>query len=141
MSTPAPVRPLGDRSAILLSGLCLVHCLALPLLAAALPWMAWFSDNESLVHRWLLVLIVPVSLLALTRGCLAHRHRGVLLMGQAGLSLLIFAALAGQQLPLPWLETALTVAGSIALSASHVLNLRALNQCRPTTDREVLCHS
>jgi hypothetical protein len=126
-----PAATLGDRSAILLSGLCLVHCLVLPIVAATLPWLAWLDGNENWVHRGLLLAIVPISLLALASGCRRHRDRRVLLLGLAALGLLSFAALAGAALPRPWLETALTVLGSVALAASHLLNLRALHRCHP----------
>ncbi|MGQ0701167.1 MerC domain-containing protein [Panacagrimonas sp.] len=126
-----PAAALGDRGAILLSGLCLVHCLFLPIMAALLPWLAWLGGNETWVHRGLLLTIVPISLLALASGWRRHHDRRVLLLGLAALGLLSCAALAGTALPRPWLETALTVMGSVALTISHLLNLRALDRCHP----------
>ncbi|HEY1076731.1 MAG TPA: MerC domain-containing protein [Fontimonas sp.] len=114
----------GDRTAILLSGLCLVHCLALPLLIALLPWLAWLVDNESVVHRWLLVIIVPVSALALIRGCARHGRRSLLWLGAAALALLAAGALL--EFETASSESALTLAGSVALSLTHLFNLRAL---------------
>ncbi|WP_159088803.1 MerC family mercury resistance protein, partial [Xanthomonas fragariae] len=39
-----------DSSSIALSGLCLLHCLALPLLAAALPLFGAWSQAEWVLH-------------------------------------------------------------------------------------------
>ena len=35
-----------DLTAVGLSGLCLVHCLALPLIVAMLPFLARYSDGH-----------------------------------------------------------------------------------------------
>lgn len=119
---------LGDRGAILLSGLCLAHCLALPLLSALVPWMAVWAGEESQVHRWLLLLIVPISLLALADGCRKHRDWRAMPVGLLALALLALAATLGHGGIFPWSETGLTVLGSLALSASHLINLRALHR-------------
>ena len=50
-----------DLCAAGLSTLCLLHCLALPLLVAVMPLVAQAADNE-LVHRVLVILALPVSL-------------------------------------------------------------------------------
>lgn len=100
-------------------------------MAALLPWLAWLGGNETRVHRGLLLTIVPISLLALASGWRRHHDRRALLLGLAALGLLSCAALPGTALPGLWLETALTVMGSVALTVSHLLNLRAPDRCHP----------
>ncbi|MDE0177198.1 MAG: MerC domain-containing protein, partial [Gammaproteobacteria bacterium] len=50
-----------DLAAVGLSTLCLLHCVALPVLVALMPVVGQAAENE-LVHRVLVVLAVPVSL-------------------------------------------------------------------------------
>ena len=50
-----------DLYAVGLSTLCLLHCLALPVLVALMPMAAQAAESE-LVHRALVVAAVPVSL-------------------------------------------------------------------------------
>ncbi len=122
----------ADRSAIALSTLCLIHCLALPILISLLPWLSWLETHESMVHRWLLAFIAPLSLWALSRGC-AHHGRWPVLFG----GLLAVAALVGAialEPLVPAMELPLTVIGSAILISSHIYNLRALSRCRMGTD-------
>lgn len=114
----------SDCSAILLAGLCTVHCLFLPLIVPLLPWLGLISEHESEVHRWLLFAIVPISAYALVRGTQRHRRLAVIPLGAFALALLIVAPFV-EFLTSTW-ESMLTLIGSAMLSASHVLNLHAI---------------
>ncbi|MEO0465572.1 MAG: MerC domain-containing protein [Pseudomonadota bacterium] len=105
-----------DSAALGLSGLCLIHCLALPLMAAALPALASVAEAEWL-HKAFVVAALPVSLVAMARG------GGAVFTGLAlvGLALLLAGAFAE---PLHDYETALTVAGALILSAAHLWRWR-----------------
>lgn len=59
-----------DASAVALSSLCLLHCLALPLLAAALPLFGAWAEAEW-VHAVFVAIALPVTGFALWR---AHRQ-------------------------------------------------------------------
>ena len=111
-----------DASAIGLSGLCLVHCLLLPVAAAALlPALAAASEAEW-VHRLFVALALPLAGLALWR---AHRQRPLpwplLALAATGLTGLVAGALGW---PDHALETPLTVLGSVLLASAHVWNWR-----------------
>lgn len=100
-----------------LSIMCLVHCTLLPflpLLLGALPWLA----NEKM-HLCLLVLITPIALFSLYRGHLRHGQKKVVVLGGAGLFLLLMGPLAGEAL-----EKVVTVIGSILLCGAHLQNRR-----------------
>lgn len=116
-STPT----LLDASAIALSTLCLLHCLALPLLAAALPLMGVWAEAEW-VHVLFVAVAAPTTGFALWR---AHRQHPLpalaLLSAGSGLLLLLTGA-AGW--PSHDTETPLTVAGSLLLAATHIWNAR-----------------
>ncbi len=108
-----------DVSAIALSGLCLLHCLALPLLAALLPLFGTWSEAEW-VHGVFVLIAVPLTSYALWR---AHRHRplpaALWLLAGTGLALLLAGASGGLG---ERAETPLTVAGSLALASTHLWN-------------------
>ena len=113
-----------DAGAMLISGLCLVHCLALPLLLALLPLAAASFVADEHFHRWLLLAIVPVSALALVSGCRRHRSLRVLLCGAAAVTLLVFAAYGNAMVGLsPLGESILTIAGGLLLATAHFINL------------------
>ena len=67
LNEPAPgagISPL-DTSAVSLSVLCLVHCLALPLVSAFLPLAGVLAEAEW-IHRAIVLIAVPITILALT---------------------------------------------------------------------------
>ncbi len=108
----------GDALAIGLSGLCLVHCLAVPVLASLLPMLGAWAE-AAWVHWAFAATAAPVSLWALTRPHAAGPSRSALILASAGLLLLIGGAAAGHDA-----ETPLTVTGSLLLAAAHLLNWR-----------------
>lgn len=110
-----------DRLAIGASGLCLVHCLALPVLFFFMPAMAaWLTVPEAF-HLWMLALAVPSSALALWMGRRRHRHWTPLALALPGLMALAAGALLfeGERM-----ETALSVGGAALISVAHGLNRR-----------------
>lgn len=110
---------LFDASAVALSTLCLLHCLALPLLAALLPLFGAWSEAEW-VHGVFVLIAAPLTSYALWR---AHRHRplpvALWLLAGSGLALLLAGACGGLG---ERAETPLTVAGSLALAGAHLWN-------------------
>lgn len=110
-----------DRSAIILSGLCLVHCLAFPILIAFLPALDNFLPRQWWVHPLILAIALPLAGAALWRGW--HRHHDLRppVLGAVGLFLLTIGILAGEGGPF---EIGFTVAGGLTLVAAHVLNWR-----------------
>ncbi|MFT4198830.1 MAG: MerC domain-containing protein [Pseudoxanthomonas sp.] len=117
-------RPLSwfDLSAIGLSGLCLVHCLALPVLAAFLPLFASWSHAEW-VHALFAAIAVPLTGAALWRAHLRRRLPWVLrVLALAGLCGLLAGALVARH------ETAVTVTGSLLLVSAHLWNWRRLHR-------------
>ncbi len=105
-----------DLYAAGLSTLCLIHCLALPLLATLLPLAAYFAENE-LVHRILVLLAAPATLWVVRT---SWGHNGSsLFIGAAltGLGLLVLGAFVE---PLEAYEQPITVAGAVLLGSAHL---------------------
>ncbi|MDR6850676.1 hypothetical protein J2Y54_000169 [Sphingomonas sp. BE123] len=110
-----------DGLAVGASALCLIHCLALPIVIAALPALAARLDLGEGFHLAVLAFALPVSAVALGEGWRRHRGLTPLFVGAFGLMLLA-AGLAFED----WVavETGLTVAGSLLLAGAHVANWR-----------------
>ena len=114
-----------DGIAIAGSALCLVHCLALPLLIAWLPALSdWLSWPES-VHLWILITALPLSLFTLWRHSLREGRAGPFRLGITGLTIMACALfLEGHAV-----EPFVTSAGASLLAAAHILNWRGRRSC------------
>ncbi len=116
-----------------LSGLCVVHCLVLPLLLVVLPGMTLLLDES--VHRTLVLVLSFSAVLAFIPGYRLHRRRLPALLAGLGLPLLIVGAYGEGNVP----ETIVTVAGSLLLVVAHAFNhsfcrLCALSRSAAATD-------
>jgi len=113
-----------DRSAIGLSVLCLLHCLALPLvLVAGSSFTALWAADEWF-HQLLVVLVLPTSIVALLLGCKKHKRWAVLAWGFCGVGVLTLAALFAHDLVGEAGEKILTVIGSMLVVVGHAYNFR-----------------
>ncbi len=125
---PAPGGDMLDGLAVCASVVCMIHCLALPLLLAALPALTiWFDPGETF-HVAVLAFAIPTSALALIGGWRTHRATPPLILGASGLLLMTLGIVIGGRAAL---ETALSVSGSLMLAFAHVANWR--NRSTPTT--------
>ena len=117
-----PMRGL-DGLAMLFSALCLVHCLALPVLVAALPLAASSLVTDERFHQWLLLGAVPTSLIALGWGWRRHRSAQVAGFGLVGMAFMVFAAF-GIQFGLLDAQggRVLTIIGAVLLAVAHLRN-------------------
>lgn len=126
MSTPRSAT-LGDTVAIGLSGLCLAHCLALPILASLLPIAGAWAE-AAWVHWLFVVAAAPVSLGTF----LLPGKRAPLLICLAALGLaLLVSGAAG--FPSHEFELPLSVSGDLALAAAHFQNWRRRPRCHGQT--------
>lgn len=113
-----PLRGL-DAMAMLFSGLCLLHCLALPLLIAILPLAFSSVVADERFHRWMLLGVVPTSVLALGWGWRRHHSNLVAVCGALGMVLMSYAAFAGLS---ENGERVFTVSGALLLAVGHLRN-------------------
>jgi hypothetical protein len=128
-------QPLADKTAIGLSLLCAIHCLALPVLVVLAPALGSMAIADESFHLWVVAVAIPVSAYALLLGCRKHRHLSVLATGIIGLTVLGVAALAGHDLVGESGERALTLLGAFIIAWSHVRNYyycRSASRCDST---------
>ncbi len=117
--------PLLDGLGMTVSGACLVHCLALPLMAAWLPALGAFLHWPEEVHLVAVLLAMPVAAAALIPGWRHHGRILPLVLGASGLAGLAAGLLVDSR---PLAEAALTVAGAIALAGAHIGNWRLMSR-------------
>lgn len=110
-----------DSLAVAFSAICLVHCLLLPVALTLLPVFGVVLSHGAF-HQLMLIVVLPVSVIALGIGCRRHRSGSVAVLGGLGLGLLIFAALALHTLWGQHLERNITIAGGLILAIAHVQN-------------------
>jgi hypothetical protein len=110
-----------ERAAVGASIACLVHCLALPLVLAALPALSSVLAIPESFHLWVLAFAVPASGAALFTGRARHGAGFPVLLGIAGLALLALGVLLFGATR--W-ETPVTVLGSLTLAGAHMANWR-----------------
>lgn len=105
-----------------LSGLCLVHCLLLPLIIVAVPLLARL--DESHFHLQMLLIVVPVSLFAFALGFRRHHSKAIIAGGIAGITVLALGGTVAHTNYGILADSLLTIAGSIILATSHYFNNR-----------------
>ena len=100
---------------------CLIHCIALPVVIAALPALATVVPIPATFHILALAFAVPATGGALYIGYRRHRLAAPLLAGGVGIALLALGVLEWGETPL---EAPVTILGSLAIAAAHVTNWR-----------------
>ncbi len=113
-----------DRSAIGLSFLCVLHCLAVPLTLILMPSLAALPIADERVHLLLVLLVLPTSTVALTLGCRQHGLKHILAWGLTGIAILVLAAVLGEGFLGEYGEKILTVVGSVLVAVGHILNFK-----------------
>ena len=113
-----------DGLAVVLSGTCMVHCFALPVMVTLFPILQGSLLEEQVFHLIMLVLILPTSLIALTIGCRKHKDQLTMMLGGAGLLVLAVTALWGHELFGMIGERIVTTAGGLTLAFAHIQNYR-----------------
>ena len=124
MNQPANNQGHLDAIAVVLSGVCMLHCLALPLLLTISPILNVTLLSETVFHVLLLVFILPTSVIAFTIGCRSHKDKITLVLGALGLSILTITAFFGHQLVGLTGERILTSFGGLILASAHIQNYR-----------------
>lgn len=124
-----------DNAAVALSGLCLLHCLALPVVIAVLPFLGQFGEGH--FHVQMLIAVLPVSIIAFTLGFRRHRSRSVVAWGGVGVLLLVVGGTVAHGSYGIVADRLLTICGALILAAAHYFNNR-FSRHRKYDDEAVL---
>ncbi|CCK74340.1 MAG: MerC domain-containing protein [Oleispira antarctica] len=126
-----------DKVAIGLSTVCTVHCLLLPIILVMLPALSTNIFGDEVFHQWLLIAVIPTSLIALTMGCRQHKNLSVMIFGLLGLAILIPTAFFGHDLLGEAGEKIASVLGAAFIALGHIRNSSLCKDCG-STDQQ--CH-
>jgi peptidoglycan/LPS O-acetylase OafA/YrhL len=112
-----------------LSGLCIVHCLMMPVVMAALPLWSVSETLHDWLHPLFLIGVVPISVVALvsTRG--KPQLKSVRVLLGVGLFVITLATTIGHGAVNPLVETTFILLGSSLLVVGHWRNQRACRRC------------
>ena len=108
-----------DSAGLVISSLCLLHCIASIVLVTGLGLGSQFLLAPE-IHEYGLVLAMIVAAVAIGWGALNHRRAAPFVVAMMGLSFM-GGALA---MPHDYREVVLTVIGVSLVALGHVLNLR-----------------
>tara|TARA_B110000003_G_scaffold160658_2_gene160735 strand:+ start:6082 stop:6504 length:423 start_codon:yes stop_codon:yes gene_type:complete len=111
-----------DKIAISLSIICAVHCLFFPAILILISTFMSVELNNELIHLWILLIIIPFSIIGLTNGLRNHKNREFFLMGICGIVILGLAILIGAETLTEYGEKTLTLIGSIFIATAHFKN-------------------
>ena len=131
-----------DRIAITLSGVCVIHCIAFPIVASLIPFFTTtirhgHAMHEFWFHQFILLFILPFSLIAIIAGYRRHKQFLPVVITSIGLATLVLTSLFAGSLIANHIiphqgETILTLIGGIIHATGHFMNLTATTSHRLT---------
>ena len=119
-----PLHTLLDALAVVISGLCALHCLALPVLLVFFPLLFGSVLTDEDFHRLVLWIILPTSVIAVAAARYRHPSRQVLIWVGSGMALLLLAAFWAHDYMPAWADIALTTLGGLMLAVGHIRNIQ-----------------
>jgi peptidoglycan/LPS O-acetylase OafA/YrhL len=129
----------GDIAGMTASVLCLLHCLAMPLVILAFPMLGLAHAHDTFHDTLIAAITLPV-LLALVPGYLRHRDKTTLLVGCAGLVLFLAAVFIVSPLLGEHAEAAVAVLSGFMLLYAHLRNRRFCKRCTTRAQHDG-CHA
>ena len=123
------IQSLLDGSAVVISALCALHCLALPFILVLFPLLGASVMTDESFHAILLWVILPTSVIAV--GLAMPRHKDIWVIGLVGLGLaiLVMAAFWAHDHAEPWVDKVMSVMGGAILAAGHLRNFVVCRRC------------
>ncbi len=112
-----------DRLGAWLSGLCVVHCLLLPVVLLLLPAGSLVFDAYHGAHYVFAALLAPLTVFVVWEARQGRRRGASTVLFVTGL-VALFAALLFHETQDILVHTGLTVIGSVLLITGHLLHLR-----------------
>lgn len=115
-----------DKCGIALSGLCAVHCLALPFLIPLIPFLAGLFITEHWFERTILISSLVLGAIAMTIGMFRHHGKfHPLILAGAGGVIYWFKDAFGHEL-----EPIAVCVGAALIIYGHALNIKLIQKCR-----------
>jgi hypothetical protein len=120
-----------DKIGVCASGICLIHCLATPILLLIFPASKIQVFEHGVFHAVFAVLVVGSILLAVYPTCKKHGHKDIMTFAALGVFFILSSFLFhdyGEAI-----EYLFTIAGSICLIIAHIRNMKVRHgKCEST---------
>src|SRR6267154_2052104 len=120
----------ADNLGIWASALCVVHCIATPILLSMSVVFVHLIPGEETTHRTLAVGVAALGAVALVKGFRTHGRRRILGLMAVGLGFIFAGAFYGDRLPSHGYEVAVTMTGSLLMITAHRMNHTFCSDCR-----------
>jgi len=129
-----------DKLGSVLSSLCAVHCLCMPVLVGMLPMLGLTFLANPTLERIVAVSMILFATACLWAGCRYHRRWALFSLLGAGAALVLYIQFAGPPEDAEnreWKEAGFMACGGSLIAVSHLLNrrLRAGCDCRHCAGR------
>jgi len=116
------INKIWDKIGLCASGLCLIHCLATPILLLLMPGFQFSEGFDEHMHEIFAVIVVTSIMFAVYPHCRKHGHKDIIAYAFIGVALILVSVFF-QDIPLD-LSHILTIIGSIFLIIAHVKNMK-----------------
>ena len=119
-----------DKLGIVLSGACVIHCLAMPILFLFFPVVtSKFLPEEDMTHAIFLGFILGIAGVAFVTGYRKHRNYRPIIWMLFGITLIVYSTyVAHDQMGHYW-EPIIAIIGSLGLIRAHQLNHVSCKTC------------
>jgi hypothetical protein len=126
-----PTRPRFalDSLGACVSGICLVHCIAMPFVLAFAPAFAHLLPADEAIHRGLALLVVGAGLPSFVSGYRRHKKKRAILGGMLGMAVILASLILGDRLGSHTAEVGVTSLGSVLLCTAHFVNRTFCRRC------------
>lgn len=134
---------LWDRLGILFSGLCVIHCLLVPVLLVLVPsFGAFWLAGEDSTHRLIFLGILVTAAVAFLFGYRMHRSLVPMIWMAFGMLFVVLGTFLNKSVMGYWGEYVLVPMGGLILIRAHFLNRFHCRTCHehhdcPTWGREM----
>jgi len=128
-----------DKFGILLSGVCLLHCLITPVIVTLVPILSLNTVvDDFLFHTLMLWIVVPTSAVTLFLGCRQHNKLSIVATGGLGIAILTSVGIFGHDILGESGEKVAMTFGGLVVALSHYMNYQA---CQSITCSDTNCSS
>jgi hypothetical protein len=126
VDTPAEISALNrvDHIGTYLSFACAVHCALTPLAVALLPFLAFESASQEIIHKGVILVSVVLAVGGFCWGVRRHKAWHLLLLVGSGIALLTFSQFGSNAH-----AEMIVVGGVLCLAASHWINRQLCKRC------------
>lgn len=121
------IKKIWDKSGIIVSILCLIHCIGLPLVAIFLPALNISLGSELGFHQTIFFFVAIFGLLAFAIGYRVHKNFKLLMFAVLSISVIGLSVIMEHYFEESITHT-INIIGSVAVIAAHIWNIKLQRQ-------------